>query len=84
LNRLPDVKAFIREDIPKYDNVVFEQIAHHNPDLVLFNGDGQEVERIDLAPFSREQCNALLIEKGFSMKLDLVEEQPDEVPKSEL
>jgi len=83
LNRLPDVKAFIREDVPKYDNVVFEQIGHHNPDLVLFNEAGQEVERIDLVPYSREQCNALLKEKGFSMKPETVEEQP-EVPKSEL
>jgi hypothetical protein len=83
LNRLPEVKAFIREDIPKYENVEFEQIAHHNPDLFLLNEAGQVVERIDLAEFSREKCNELLVEKGFSLKPEDVKAS-DEVPKSEL
>jgi len=68
LNKLPEVKQFIREDLQKYDNIVFKQIPGHNPDLVLYNENDQIIERIDLAPLNRRQCNELLLEKGLRLK----------------
>lgn len=68
LNRLPDVKKFIYEDVPKYENVEFKKIPGAPPELVLLDENDAEVERIKLAPFSREDCNSLLREKGFKSK----------------
>ncbi|XP_046389677.1 selenoprotein M-like, partial [Ischnura elegans] len=69
-NRLPEVKAFIFEDIPKYDNVVFKQIAGASPVLVVLDERFTEVERTDLSSMTREQCNDLLATKGFQKKAE--------------
>ncbi|KAL6268118.1 hypothetical protein P5V15_001208 [Pogonomyrmex californicus] len=37
LNRLLDIKQFIFEDLPLYDNVEFKHIPGATPELVLFN-----------------------------------------------
>jgi len=81
LNRLPDVKAFIREDLQFFHNAEFKQIPHHNPDLVLLNAEDQVVERIDLSPFNREECNQLLISKGFYRKHSSDESVPEQFSK---
>jgi len=70
LNRLPEVKKFIFEDLPKYEGVVFDQIPGHNPELFLFNAADQEIEHIDLSPLDRDKCNGLVKEKGFRLKVD--------------
>lgn len=69
LNRLPDVKQFIKEDLPKYDNVEFKHIAGAKPELVLFNKDEEEVERLVLSKLTRQECNELLVSKGFTKKV---------------
>ncbi|XP_054008145.1 selenoprotein M-like [Hylaeus anthracinus] len=68
LNRLPDVKDFIFEDVPTYDKVEFKHIRGADPELVLFNEDGEEVERLDIALLTRDECNNLLTLKGFVKK----------------
>ncbi|XP_067011203.1 selenoprotein M [Anabrus simplex] len=68
LNRLPDVKKFIFEDVPLFKDVTFKPIPGASPELILLNKFDQELERIDLAPLSRKDCNALLIDRGFQRK----------------
>jgi len=92
LNKLPDVKKFIYNDVPLFHNVEFKGKPGANPDLLLLNKDDQIVERIDLSKFNREQCNELLKEKGFYRKAFKDEEVPEKfkmgpylpVPKDEL
>lgn len=68
LNGLPEVKAFIFKDVPKYEGVVFKHIQGAPPELVLFNDKYEETERIPLRGMSRDECNELLLEKGFNLK----------------
>lgn len=68
LNRLPETKKFIFEDVPLFDNVEFKHIQGAPPELVLLNKDYKVVERIDLAPLSRQDCNDLLVKRGFHRK----------------
>ncbi|EZA46854.1 hypothetical protein DMN91_010152 [Ooceraea biroi] len=68
LNRLPDVKQFIFEDLPQYDNVEFKHIQGAVPELVLFNDHEEEIERLVLSSLTRQECNELLVSKGFSKK----------------
>lgn len=62
------MRKFIYEDIPKYENVEFKKIHGAPPELVLLNDLDEEIERIPLSKFSREECNNLLQNKGFSHK----------------
>ncbi|XP_066596679.1 selenoprotein M-like [Prorops nasuta] len=68
LNRLPDVKQFIFQDLPDYENVEFKHIQGAVPELVLFNNNDEEVERLQLSRLTREECNELLVSKGFKKK----------------
>ncbi|KAH0955968.1 hypothetical protein HN011_008756 [Eciton burchellii] len=68
LNRLPDVKRFIFEDLPQYNNVEFKHIQGAIPELVLFNDHEEEIERLVLSSLTREECNDLLVSKGFTKK----------------
>ncbi|CAL1688698.1 unnamed protein product [Lasius platythorax] len=68
LNRLPDVKQFIFEDLPNYNNVEFRHIQGAIPELVLFNEHEEEVERLVLSRLTRQECNELLVSKGFIKK----------------
>jgi len=70
LNRLPDVKKFVYEDLPKYDGIEFKKIHGAPPELVLFDGADEEVERLPLSSLSRKECNSLLESKGFKLKAD--------------
>nr|CAD7260156.1 unnamed protein product [Timema shepardi] len=68
LNRLPEVKAFIFGDVPSYENVVFKPIPGASPELILLDENEKELERLDLAPLNREECNSLLSKYGFQKK----------------
>lgn len=68
LNRLPEVKKFIYEDVPKYENVEFKKIQGAIPELVLLNDQDEELDRIPLKQFNRQECNDLLKNKGFILK----------------
>lgn len=70
LNRRPDVKKFIYEDLPKYDNVEFKKIQGKLPELIILNSDDVELERISLGELNREECNNLLIDRGFTFNKD--------------
>ncbi|KAK2576751.1 hypothetical protein KPH14_005399 [Odynerus spinipes] len=66
LKRLPDVKQFIFQDVPQYNNVEFKHIQGAIPELVLFNENDEEVERLVLSKLTRQECNDLLVSKGFT------------------
>ncbi|XP_017781935.1 PREDICTED: selenoprotein M-like [Nicrophorus vespilloides] len=68
LNRLPEVKKFIYEDVPKYDGVDFKKIQGAPPELVLLDENDAEVERHILGRLNRKECNELLEKKGFHLK----------------
>jgi len=38
--------------VQRYSNLVVQWIDHHNPDLILFDTDGQELNRIDMTRLS--------------------------------
>lgn len=73
LNRLPEIKSFIYDDLPEYTGVVFHPIPGAAPQLVLFNEAQEEVKRIDLAPLSRNDCNTLLSDWGFKQAMEYEE-----------
>lgn len=68
MNRLPEVKKFIVEDVPDYDRVDVKYISGAPPELVLLAEGDRELERLPLSQLSREKCNELLQEKGFVRK----------------
>lgn len=64
LNRLPQVKSFIMEDVPEYEGVEVKFISGAPPELVLLSEE-KEIERLPLSQLNRKQCNELLQQKGF-------------------
>jgi len=68
LNRLPAVKKFIKEkgQADSYENMKINYIPGHNPDLVLFDSQNNEVERIDMSNYNTEQLHELVQSKGFN------------------
>lgn len=68
LNRLPEIRKFIYEDVPKYNNVEFKKIHGAKPELVLYDNTDTEVSRIKLEQLTRKECNQLLASKGFQVK----------------
>lgn len=78
LNKLPEVKKFIFEDIPFYHNVVFKPKPGAPPFLVLLDGEEEEIERIDLSKLNREECNELVTGLGFYKKMSREGEVPEE------
>lgn len=57
------------DDVPKYHNVQFKKIQGAPPELVFFDKEDQEIERISLKSLTREQCNYELVKRGFLLKL---------------
>jgi len=44
----PELKAFVMEHTGRYSNLEVNFIPHHNPDLVLLDAAGRELQRVDL------------------------------------
>ncbi|ESO04713.1 hypothetical protein HELRODRAFT_78998, partial [Helobdella robusta] len=65
LNRYPEVKRFIFDDIPLFHNVEFKSVPGASPNLYFLNAQDEKVETVDLTQLDREGCNQLLIRKGF-------------------
>ncbi|XP_043282661.1 selenoprotein M-like [Venturia canescens] len=75
LNRLPDVKQFIFEDLPYYDSVEFKHKQGAPPELILHDDHDEEIERLPLSQFTREECNKLLESKGFVRGSTLIKDE---------
>jgi len=78
LNKLPEVKKFIYEDVPLFHNVEYVKKGGAPPVLMLKNAAGITVETIKLDDMSRDQCNELLLKRGFYKKSSKDEEVPEE------
>jgi len=78
LNRRPEVRRFIIHDLPSFHNVEFKQTHGKSPELLLLDEDEQPVEVIELSDLSHQECNDLLIRKGFYKKKHRALEVPDE------
>nr|XP_034840020.1 selenoprotein M-like [Maniola hyperantus] len=68
LNRLPEVKSFVMEDAPFYNKVEVKFISGAPPELIFLGNGDKELERVVLSSLSREECNELLANAGFSKK----------------
>ena len=62
------MKRFIKEPghADTYHDLDINFIKGHNPDLVIFGDDGEEVERIRLNEFTTDEIHSLVQEKGFT------------------
>lgn len=78
MNRLPEVKKFIYEDLPLFHNVEFKKVGGAPPELILYGKEDNEIERINLEHKNREECNGLLQRRGFYKKSEASEEVPEE------
>lgn len=69
LNRHPEVKRFIFEDIPQYEAVTFKEVPGAAPEILFFDEDENEVEKLKLEDYNQEACNKLLHDYGFRKKV---------------
>ena len=64
LNKLPELKKFLRDEIDSYPvEVVF---PGGDPQLVIMDNEGNEVEEISLVNMKGDELAALLEKKGFN------------------
>ena len=69
LNKLPEVKKFIYEDLEKkYERTTFKKIPGKSPEMIFYNTNGEELERIDISKLKRDELNALIVAKGIPVK----------------
>jgi len=78
LNRLPEIKKFIYEDIPLFHDVEFKKVPGASPVLLFLNKDGNTVKEEDLSEWNRDDCNNALLSRGFHKR----QSQSDEVPEA--
>lgn len=70
LNKLPEVKRFIQEDLETlFDNTEFKKIPGKSPEMIFYNQHGEELERMDIANLVRSELVALLDRKGIARKV---------------
>ena len=68
LNRLADLRKFVKEEVQDYPGIRVKFISGHNPELFIFDDAGMEIEKIDLTPFSLPQLHSLVKDRGFGAK----------------
>jgi len=78
LNRMPQVKRFIYDDLPLFHNCQLKTVGGAKPELFLLNKEDEVVEKISLSDLSREECNDIVISKGFYKKADVNDAVPVE------
>jgi len=66
LNKLPEVKRFVKEDghANSYDGLTVNYVPGKKPELICFQDD-EEIDRIDLAGYTTDGLHTLVKEKGF-------------------
>lgn len=56
------------EDAPFYERLEVKFISGAPPELVLLGEDDRELERLPLSNLDRQECNDLVLHKGFTKK----------------
>jgi len=70
LNKLPEVKKFITEDLETlFQNTEFKKIPGKSPEMIFYNQFGEEIERMDISNLVRSELVALLDKKGIARKV---------------
>ena len=63
------MKTFIYEDLEaKYDRTSFKKVPGKSPEIIFFNANGEELERLDISKMKRDELNALVKAKGIPVK----------------
>lgn len=63
------MKKFIYEDLEaKYENTEFKKVPGKSPEIIFFNANGEELERVDVSKMKRTELNQLLVAKGIPSK----------------
>lgn len=78
MNRLPEVKNFIRQDLPLFVDAEFKSKPGASPVLKFLSEDGEVIETIELDKLGREDCNGLLESRGFYKRASEDEEISEE------
>jgi Sep15/SelM redox domain len=65
LNRLSDLRKFVKEEVSGYAGITVKFISGHNPELFIFDDAGLEIEKIDLTPYSLPDLHSLVRVLGF-------------------
>lgn len=73
------MKAFVYEDIPEYHNAEFKRLPGLPPVILFLNTDGEVVERLSMERMTREQCNQMMLDRGFRKK----EKEPEKEESEE-
>jgi len=74
LNKLPEVKGFITEDLEAlYTRTEYKKVPGASPIAIFYNQAGEEVERLGLTELSRDELNDLMVAKGIPKKPETVE-----------
>ena len=63
LNRYPEIKNFIKDDLKNFNVEVL--YTGGEPRLVIYTSNKTEIETIKLAPYNRQQLNELFKSKGL-------------------
>jgi len=64
LNKLPEVKKFIQEDLETlFQHTEFKKIPGKSPEMIFYNQHGEELERMDISGLVRSELVALLDKK---------------------
>lgn len=56
------------EDAPFYNDLEVKFISGAPPELVLLGENDNELERLPLSQLTRQECNDLVQERGFTKK----------------
>lgn len=77
MNRLPEVKKFIYDDVKLFHNVEFKKVPGAPPVLKFLNEADEVVEEVEMSELNREQLAEVLTSRGFYKK----ESEEAEVPE---
>lgn len=72
LNKLPEVKSFLKEvgNVDTYKDITLKWTPGMSPKLTIFDDSGTTLEVIDLVKYNKKELHVLLQTKGFSQKSD--------------
>jgi len=69
LNKLPEVKAFIKGDLlNKFQRTEYKKIPGKSPEMVFYNAAGEELERYSMEGYTEAQLTQFFIDKGIPLK----------------
>jgi len=65
LNRLPQVKRFIVEDLQFYNNAEVNYVGGKSPEAIFYSENDEVIETVSLVEMNQKEINELFIKKGI-------------------